>query len=108
MTDEQTNATETTPAATWAIVELMGHSRYAGRISPDNSLGFPLLRIDVPAVGGRAGFTKLAAPSSIFGVTPCTEAMARDAAFEFRAQPVSLFSVPDSTRRLGYRDPEDE
>jgi len=62
---------EETPAETWAIVEVMGHQRYAG-----------------PA------FEKHLGPSSIFAITPCTEAVARAAAVQFYAQPTTLLDLP--------------
>lgn len=91
---------------TWAIVEIMGHSRFAGRVSQDTSLGVALLRVDVPAVGEAQAFTKLFGSAAIFGVTPCTEATAREAAAEFRARPVSLFHV-DHQPRLPFQEAED-
>ncbi len=108
------NEQEAPQADTWAVVEVMGHSRYAGRISQDQSLGFPMLRIDVPAVDGRPAFTTLRAPSSLFSVTPCTEAVALAAAREFRARPLNLLCLPDTTPRLpgmgeddGWDDPDE-
>lgn len=38
----------------WAIVEVMGHARYAGRVSEYAELGVPLVRVEVPAVNGEA------------------------------------------------------
>ena len=85
----------------WAIVEIMGHSRFAGRVSEDASLGVPLLRVDVPAIGEAPAFTKMFGAGSIFGVTLCTEAAAREAAAQFRADfgwP-STATTPSSRRR---------
>jgi len=42
----------------WAVVELFGHQRIAGKISEHN-LGGTFVRVDVPSVGGRPAFTKL-------------------------------------------------
>lgn len=91
---------------TWGIVEIMGHSRFAGRVSQDASLGVPLLRVDVPEVDGAPGFTKLFGSGSIFGVTLCTEAAAREAAARFRARPVTLFHI-DHQPRLGFDEDDD-
>lgn len=33
----------------WAILELMGHVRLAGRVSETMIAGAPMLRLDVPA-----------------------------------------------------------
>jgi len=39
---------ETGPQDLWAIVEVMGHSQYAGRLSEYGELGVPLVRVEVP------------------------------------------------------------
>jgi hypothetical protein len=40
---------ETCPRDVWAIVEVMGHSQYAGRVSEYAGLGVPLVRGRGPA-----------------------------------------------------------
>jgi hypothetical protein len=50
------------PTDLWAIVEVMGHARYAGRVSEYSELGVPLVRVEVPAVNGEPGFEKLLGP----------------------------------------------
>ena len=32
----------------WAVVEVMGHSRYAGKVSEYAELGVPLVRVEIP------------------------------------------------------------
>lgn len=77
----------------WAIVEVMGHSKFAGEIS-EHKLGTNvMIRIDVPAVGELKAFTKMIAPQALFAITPCDEATARAAAQEFRSVPLYLYSV---------------
>ena len=91
---------------TWAVVEVMGHSRYAGKISPDTSLGFAMLRVDVPAIDDQAPFSKFIAPASLFAVTPCTEAVAKVAAGQFCSRPLSIVHLPDTTRALPFAESE--
>ncbi len=43
----------------WAIVEVMGHSRYAGRVSEYAELGVPLVRVEVPETSSEPAFEKL-------------------------------------------------
>lgn len=77
----------------WAIVEVMGHGRFAGQVS-EHKIGVAvLIRVDVPAVGNMPAFTKLIAPAALFGITPCDETTARTAAEEFRSTPVYLYSA---------------
>lgn len=61
---------------TWAIVELMGRSRVAGRISRDTQFGTGLLMLDVPYLDG---FVRqfVGAESAIFRLTLCEEEVAR-------------------------------
>ncbi len=41
----------------WAIVELFGHQKIAGRLTEQTIGGCHFLRVDVPDVNGRPGFT---------------------------------------------------
>ena len=58
MSDENTNQM-------YAIVELMGHARIAGKISEQVMFGTALLRVDVPKTSHQAEFTKFYAAGAI-------------------------------------------
>lgn len=125
----------------WAIVEQMGHNRYAGRISEFQIGGAALIRIEVPAIPerrhkikqdwdpqtgdyytdgprevesvipARQAFTKLIGVQSIFAITPCTEEVARAAAEQMRAEPVTCIQIPErlmipASTEDNSRDPE--
>ena len=104
----------------WAIVEVMGHSKYAGFVSEQAMGGASFVRVDVPECvyeEERPGkdadgyvdygaprvkstvtvpaFTKLLGQSSIFAITPTTEHLARAAASGFRARPISEYDLPE-------------
>jgi hypothetical protein len=69
----------------WGIVEVMGHKRFAGRITEQQLAGSALVRVDVPAVTTRRGepcneYSKLIGVGSIYCITPTTEEVARKAA----------------------------
>lgn len=91
------------PQDLWAIVEVMGHSQYAGRVSEYTGLGVPLVRVEVPAVSGQPAFEKLLGASSIFRVTPCTEEAARLAAAGLRVRPLSMVALPSREPAQGLR-----
>lgn len=58
----------------FAIVELMGHRVLAGAIAEHQFAGKVFLRIDVPPVRGRPGFSRLQSPDAIYGISACDEA----------------------------------
>ncbi|MBW3638157.1 MAG: hypothetical protein KY445_17060, partial [Armatimonadetes bacterium] len=62
----------------WAIVELMGHTKMAGRVSEETKFGTVMGRIDIPK--GDAFVTTYFSGGSVYRVTPCDEKSARDVA----------------------------
>lgn len=60
----------------WAVVELFGHVRLAGKVSEADQYGVKMLRVDVPEVDGRPGFTSYKGGSALYAVTPTTEEVA--------------------------------
>lgn len=82
---------------TWAIVEVMGHSMYAGFVSEQKVAGGVLVRVDVPQTSYREAFTKLLGTQSIFCITPCDETLARRAAEQLagRTQPIPVYLPPE-------------
>ena len=77
----------------WAIVEIMGHSRFAGRVSECQAFGAPLIRVEVPEVDDQPAFEKHFGAAAIFAITPCDEAYARAAAQAFRSRPLALVEL---------------
>lgn len=61
------------PLDCWAIVELMGHQRIAGRVTERNVAGTQMLQVDVPAVGEDPAFSRLLGGSAIYAINPCDE-----------------------------------
>lgn len=98
----------------WAILEIMGHKRYAGYISEHVMGGASFVRVDVPAHGDCQAFSKMFGASSIYCITPVSEAAARIAAGKLEEQPLSEWDIPDEWRqamrqqRLAYEPHEDD
>ncbi len=67
----------------WCVVEVMGHKKFAGRVTEG---AFGLVQVDVPEVKlpGQTlpAFTKLFGAASIYCMTVCTEETARDPQLE--------------------------
>lgn len=77
----------------WAILELMGHVRLAGKITEEEHFGSKLGRIDVPNDDG--GFTtQFFGGNSIYRLTPTTEEIARSVAKSSQPAPVHSWELP--------------
>ena len=75
----------------WAIVEIMGHVRLAGKVTEETIAGVQLLRVDVPKTKTREPFTKYYGATAIYSITPTDEATATFAAEQFDQQPVQPY-----------------
>jgi hypothetical protein len=90
----------------WAVVEVMGHLRYAGRVTEHAIGGCAFVRVDVPAVGDRLPFTKLLGQGSIFAITPCSEEAARAVALQSYDKPITIYT-PSMSPALGFELDDD-
>lgn len=111
MTTETTDSSKELTFDHWCIVELMGHQRIAGKVTEQNVFGTALMRVDVPEVEGRPGFTKFYGASAIYAVTPVEEQVVRALAQAYDVRPVEewrlrhLLPEPERTR---LTDPIDD
>lgn len=85
----------------WAIVELFGHQRIAGKLTEQAIGGASFIRVDVPAFEDSPAFTKLYTQGAIYGVTFVSEQIARAAAQSFRLAPVSVYELRDLMQTQG-------
>lgn len=85
------------PFEGWAIVELMGHRRLAGKVSEQEIAGHAFLRLDVPAAQPVTQFYSAAA---VYCITPTTEDIATALAAQVRPAPVSRYEL----ERAAYDD----
>lgn len=90
----------------WAILELMGHRRLAGRVTEEEVAGVNMLRIDVPRGDGFT--TQYYGAAAIYCITPTTEAVARDVASMNQPQPVSPWEVARAPALPGPADDDPE
>jgi len=77
----------------WAILELMGHRRLAGRITEQTIGGASFLRLDIPGNGERKAFTQFYSGQAVYCITPTTEAVARMIAASSCVEPVTPYEV---------------
>lgn len=99
----------------WAIVELFGHQRIAGKVTEQTIGGCAFVRVDVPALDpitmnryGRAetqpavpGYTKLYGQGAIYAMTFVTEETAKATAAGMRLEPISAYGVEEILRAQG-------
>ena len=86
------------PFESYAIVELMGHNRIAGKVTEEVVAGAAMLRVDVPQTSSKQPFTKFYSPSAVYAITPTDEAVAQRAAelFDEWAVPPMILRMPES------------
>lgn len=76
----------------WAIVELMGHVRMAGRVTEEERFGSKVGRVDIPKDDGFT--TVYFTAASIYRLTATTEELARAAAKGNQPKPVYQYELP--------------
>lgn len=76
----------------WAILELMGHVRLAGRVTEEEHFGAKLGRIDIPGPDGRF-VTQFFGGGSVYRLTPTTEEIARVVAAKSAPAPVGRWEM---------------
>jgi hypothetical protein len=87
----------------WALVELFGHQRIAGKVTQAEIGSGDLIRVDVPAVKDRAPLTKYYNVKAIYGITPVDEATATRMAGSINAAPISEWVLEREVERLRGR-----
>jgi hypothetical protein len=72
----------------FAILELMGHRRLAGKVTEAAIGGGSFIRIDMPMKDGSQS-TQFYSPGSIYCITPTTEEIARTMSMAYQLEPVN-------------------
>jgi len=91
----------------WALVEVMGHKRFAGQVTEHVIAGQGFIRISVPEVEGQPKWTKFLGVGSIYAITPVEEQVARHLAANLREAPIEAWQLP-ARPRLAVRDANDD
>ena len=84
----------------WAIIEVFGHEKYAGRVSAEKVGDQSMIRLDVPEVNGLPGFVKFLNPASVFSITPVSEEYAQEMAAEMNKQPIAGYDHAKVIKKL--------
>jgi len=83
----------------WAIVELFGHNRTAGRITEQTIGGETFIRVDVPETTGQPAFSKLYGKGAIYAITITDEITAKAAAHSWAPRPLDRFELGQLVER---------
>lgn len=84
----------------WAIVELFGHNKIAGKVSEQTIGGSSMVRVDVPATEAAPAFTRLLNVSAIYAINPVTEEVAVGCAGRFQSRPIETWDAREVLRRI--------
>lgn len=94
------------PFEGWAVLELMGHRRIAGKLTEQTGGCFAgLLRIDIPGPDGAIAATQFYSSAAVYCITPTTEEIARHVAVRNVPEPVHAWELP---KKLPAAPPEGE
>lgn len=93
--------TETVKIEMWAVVEIMGHKRIAGKVSEEVKFGVPMMRVDVPETKTHKSFVRYFGGGSIHSFTPMDEDSVRRAAEWLDESPSVLPGVIESPMLAG-------
>lgn len=88
----------------WAILELMGHRRLAGKVTDAVIGGGAFLRIDIPAKDGKQT-TQYYSPGAVYCITPTTEEVARMVADQSQPEPVYRWELLPVGKTGGEDEP---
>ena len=92
--------TEQSKIDQWAIIELFGHSRIAGRVTEQTIGGCAFVRVDVPAVGKEQPVTKLFGQGAIYAITFVDQEAATLAAAAIQIRPIDAWELQKALKRL--------
>lgn len=87
----------------WAVVEIMGHVRLAGRVREETVFGQALIRVDIPAVDEHPAFTRYFHPQALYSLCPCDEGTALTVAKRERHPPIKTWELPRGVAAIAPR-----
>jgi len=84
----------------WAIVELFGHQKIAGKVSEAAMAGGAFLRVDVPTTDRQPGYTRFFGPGAIYSINPAAEALVKQWCERNTTAPVSRYEFPQLAEKV--------
>lgn len=87
----------------WALVELMGRQRIAGKVTERVIAGAGFLQVDVPETSHNPKFTRFIAPGSLYAINPLDETTARMYAENLQVKPIDSWDINAFMRKVEER-----
>ncbi len=79
----------------WALVELFGHTRVAGKCTEHKFGNQSMMRIDVPSIGELPAFTKFVNLSAIYALNPMDEESCIQLAKQIKSAPIDAWNMQE-------------
>lgn len=77
----------------WAILELMGRTKIAGRVTEKTIAGVGFLNVHVPETTHHPSFHRQISPGSVFAINPVDEQTARFHAERINEAPIEAWDI---------------
>lgn len=84
----------------YALVELFGHQRMAGKVTEQSIGGASFIRIDVPETSKQPGFTRILNPSSIYAINPITLEAMTGMAENLNKAPIQAYDIREVVAKM--------
>lgn len=78
---------------TYAVINLFGHQRIAGRVYEKQIGGASFLAIDVPETTTQPSFTRIINPSAVYDIFPVTKEVAEHQAENINSKPIEVWDI---------------
>ena len=77
----------------WALVELYGHNRIVGKVKEASIGGCSFVRVDVPEIGDKKGFTRYFGNNAIYSISPLEKEIAMKLLNSCQPEPVKPYEL---------------
>lgn len=84
----------------FAIVELFGHQKMAGKVTEQSIGPATFVRVDVPETNKQPAFTRLLNPSAIYAINPVTEEVCNSMVEVFQQKPIDSWDIAKMNEKL--------
>lgn len=91
---------ETSKFEGFAIIELFGHSRIAGRVTEQSIGGTNMLRVDVPEYNEMPAFTRFIGGAAVYAINPCSEEAVMLSLSSIMPIPVYAWDVKEMANKI--------